>query len=150
MAPPNKRPKLEWAVDDSVDESGLSEPESLSSLEIPLARSSKVSQAGSSAINKGKVAMLPPPARGKKSTLPKGYCPALVTNQMVRRERLISRRRERHRFGHPVGPGVAPDEEAARNVTFAVRVPPYHHYYQSFLYCCGLVECTSHLALASW
>ncbi|TID26390.1 hypothetical protein E2P81_ATG00867 [Venturia nashicola] len=31
----------------------------------------------------------------KKTTLPKGYCPALVTNAMVRRERMVRRIRER-------------------------------------------------------
>lgn len=31
----------------------------------------------------------------KKTTLPKGYCPALITNAMVRRERLVRRIRER-------------------------------------------------------
>ena len=70
-APPNKRIKKEkWTVDDSVDESGLSEPESLSSLDIPLARKHNVSQSGSYAINKGKAPMLAPPSRGKKTSLP--------------------------------------------------------------------------------
>jgi hypothetical protein len=31
----------------------------------------------------------------KKTTLPKGYCPALITNAMVRRERMVRRIRER-------------------------------------------------------
>ena len=31
----------------------------------------------------------------KKTVLPKGYCPAMVTNAMVRRERLVRRMRDR-------------------------------------------------------
>ena len=59
-APPNKRVKKEmWAVEDSVDESELSEPESLESLDLAPVRK-----------NKGKAPMLPPLSRGKKTALP--------------------------------------------------------------------------------
>ena len=68
---PNKRPKIEkWAVDDSVEESGLSEAESLSSLDLPLAHMRKAVPSSSANTGKGKAPMLPPPSRGKKTTLP--------------------------------------------------------------------------------
>jgi hypothetical protein len=41
----------------------------------------------------------------KQSVLPPGYCPPKITNAMVRRERLISRRRAQNAPGHTHSPG---------------------------------------------
>ncbi|KAF2450602.1 hypothetical protein P171DRAFT_142759 [Karstenula rhodostoma CBS 690.94] len=41
----------------------------------------------------------------KQSVLPPGYCPSKITNVMVRRERLISRRRAQNAAGHTHSPG---------------------------------------------
>ncbi|KAJ4358327.1 uncharacterized protein N0V89_002909 [Didymosphaeria variabile] len=41
----------------------------------------------------------------KQSVLPPGYCPPKITNVMVRRERLISRRRTQNAPGHNHSPG---------------------------------------------
>lgn len=41
----------------------------------------------------------------KQSVLPPGYCPSKITNVMVRRERLISRRRAQNAPGHTHSPG---------------------------------------------
>ncbi|OAG01162.1 uncharacterized protein CC84DRAFT_1128588 [Paraphaeosphaeria sporulosa] len=41
----------------------------------------------------------------KQSVLPPGYCPPKITNIMVRRERLISRRRAQDASGHTHSPG---------------------------------------------
>jgi DNA repair protein RAD16 len=68
---PNKRPKKEmWTIDDSAEDSGLSEPESLSSLDLPLAHRRKALPSGSANPSNGKAPMLPPPSRGKKTSLP--------------------------------------------------------------------------------
>ena len=57
---PNKRVKKGiWVVDDSDDESERSEPESLASLDLAPVRKKN-----------GKAPMLPPPSRGKKTSLP--------------------------------------------------------------------------------
>jgi hypothetical protein len=41
----------------------------------------------------------------KQSVLPPGYCPPKITNMMVRRERLISRRQAQNARGHTHSPG---------------------------------------------
>ena len=72
---PNKRMKTgKWTVDDSEDdESELSEPESVESMDlIPILKPGGKLSLGYRKSNKGKQAILPPqaPARGKKTSLP--------------------------------------------------------------------------------
>jgi len=68
----------------------------------------------------------------KKSVLPKGYCPTNITNAMVRRERLLSRMRERVTVevvdtgtGTAARPSPVPSQHQRPGVT-RQRMPSFH------------------------